>query len=229
MGLISKLLEKRMKDPVEGTAQVVSGNMLAGNALSGNYNITCVVSADGVEPQAVIHKGQGTSRKWPQAGMTLPIVIDRANPTRFVIKWGQVETTRQQNTDEVDALNAAMRSAPTGGTAAAGTGLSARSFAASMGPTIMVGGQSIDISADPNLRKQIAEVTVQNAGDPVAASRAVRGLLREKGFDVPAEPGGAATPGGVEERLSQLDKLKADGALDAEEYERQRQRIIESI
>jgi hypothetical protein len=58
---------------------------------SSNYTLDCVVTAPGLEPQAVQHKGMAPVDKWPRLGVDLPIVVDRRHPSRFIIKWDRIE------------------------------------------------------------------------------------------------------------------------------------------
>jgi hypothetical protein len=97
MGFLANFLVRRMKDPVEGTATVVRMDPEAlgvdedGNAFSsGGYVMDCQVSAPGLEPTAVRHRGDAFASNWPAAGDTLPITVDRAKPKRFVIHWDRV-------------------------------------------------------------------------------------------------------------------------------------------
>ena len=88
MGIFAKFSEARMKDPVDGTAKVVSISMASADATSSNYQMDCVVSGPGIEPTAVHHTGgSAPTDRWPSPGDEIPIVIDRGNPSHFVIEW----------------------------------------------------------------------------------------------------------------------------------------------
>jgi hypothetical protein len=52
--------------------------------------VDCTISAPGLDQMTVHHKGDANLSKWPSPGDVLPIVIDRANPQRFVVKWDRV-------------------------------------------------------------------------------------------------------------------------------------------
>ena len=116
MGLIGKLSEMRMKDPVEGVVRVVGINYPDPTATSQNYRMECVVTAPGVDAVAVTHKGIASTSKWPSPGDELPATVDRSNPDHFVIKWDQLRTGREEASDQAQALAAQMRA---GGDAAA--------------------------------------------------------------------------------------------------------------
>jgi hypothetical protein len=81
----------RMKDPVRGTAQVVSCTGHRGAALRQNCHMTLVVQAEDVPAKAVEHSGLVHFRRWPSPGMTLPVTIDRANPERLKVEWDEVQ------------------------------------------------------------------------------------------------------------------------------------------
>jgi hypothetical protein len=102
VGLLSWLLEKRMKDPVEGTAKVLAMDPEAVGPVwdaqmhtnvdptSAGYVMDCEVSAPGLNPTTVRHEGSVSVSQWPSIGATLPIVVDRTKPKRFVIKWDRL-------------------------------------------------------------------------------------------------------------------------------------------
>ena len=109
MGLIGKLSEMRMKDPVEGSVQVVGINYPDPMATSQNYRMECVVTAPGIDPVAVTHRGMASTAKWPSPGDELPATIDRSNPEHLVIKWDQLQTGRAQAVGQAQALAEQMR------------------------------------------------------------------------------------------------------------------------
>jgi hypothetical protein len=110
MGLIGKLSEMRMKDPVEGVVRVVGINYPDPMATSQNYSMECVVTAPGVDAVAVTHKGIASTAKWPSSGDELPATVDRSKPEHLVIKWDQLRTGREQAVDQAQALAEQMRS-----------------------------------------------------------------------------------------------------------------------
>jgi hypothetical protein len=96
MGLVSKIGEMRMKDPVEGTLTVASITMPSPTATSMNYRIDGAVAAPGVPATAIVHRGVALVNKWPRPGDVLPVTVDRAKPERLVIQWDRVSTGREQ-------------------------------------------------------------------------------------------------------------------------------------
>jgi hypothetical protein len=69
MGLLGSLLGgMSMKDPVEGTAQIVSCTGYHGEGVMQNCRMQLVVEAEGIEPTAVEHNELVHNRKWPHPG-----------------------------------------------------------------------------------------------------------------------------------------------------------------
>ena len=99
----------RMRDPVPGTARVVSMSGPAAGAVEAGYTMTAVVSADGVPAAATQRTGVAPTRKWPQPGDQLPITIDRADPSRWRVEWDRVPDGRQTSMEAAERLAATMR------------------------------------------------------------------------------------------------------------------------
>ena len=127
MGLIGKLSEMRMKDPVDGICQVVGINYPDPMATSQNYRMECVITAPGIDATATTHQGMCSTSKWPSPGDQLPITVDRSNPKHFVVHWDQLRTGHDQAVSQAQALAEQMRSgasaAVAGGVQAAAGGL----------------------------------------------------------------------------------------------------------
>ena len=71
--------------------------------------ITGVISAEGVEPTAVQYSGLIKTSNWPSPGSSLPVTVDRADPTKFTILWDKVATGGDSSLAQAEALAAAMR------------------------------------------------------------------------------------------------------------------------
>lgn len=110
MGLLSKLGQMRMKDPVEGTLTVVGITTPDPTATSTNYRLDGVVAGQGIEPTAVVHHGMTSVAHWPSPGDVLPVTFDRAKPERLVINWDGMKTSHQQAASAAQALAEQMRS-----------------------------------------------------------------------------------------------------------------------
>lgn len=98
-----------MADPVPGTLLVTAISMPSRNAAYQMTRLTGVVSAEGVEPFAVQHSGIVRTALWPQPGSTLPVIVDRADPSRFAIEWDKIKSGADSALDNAEALAAAMR------------------------------------------------------------------------------------------------------------------------
>jgi hypothetical protein len=91
----------RMKDPVNGTALVVAVQDVLPTANPIVFRGKLVVSAEGVPKTTVEHKdrywrsgglslGDAVTTFWPAVGSTIPVQVDRADPTRLKIQWKQL-------------------------------------------------------------------------------------------------------------------------------------------
>lgn len=109
MGLVSKIGELRMKDPVDGTLTVASITMPSPTATSMNYRIDGVVAAPGIAATAIVHHGVASVNKWPRPGDVLPVTVDRAKPERLVIQWDRLPTGREQAQTSAQELAEQLR------------------------------------------------------------------------------------------------------------------------
>ncbi len=110
MGLIGDWAKsKRMSRPVRGTAQVVSATMPPEDASSSNCTLNLVVSAEGLEPTPVEHTAMASVKRWPSPGMTLPVTVDLADPTRLKIEWDEVQTNAQTAQQQAEQMAEMMK------------------------------------------------------------------------------------------------------------------------
>jgi hypothetical protein len=111
MGLLGDSLRglKKMKDPVDGTAQVVGSTQPPENATSGHVKLTLVVQGNGVEATSVEYSCIAPSKKWPFPGQTLPVTVDRADPTLIKVRWDDVPKAGDVAKQQADALAAQMQ------------------------------------------------------------------------------------------------------------------------
>ena len=120
MGLLGDMFKgARMKDPVEGTAQIVSCTGYHEGVMA-NCRMQLVVQAEGVEATAVEHSALLHNRRWPRPGMTLPATVDRADPTNFKVDFKAIPDSREQAQGSAESIAAAMRGE--GGGAGMGAG-----------------------------------------------------------------------------------------------------------
>jgi hypothetical protein len=97
-----------MKDPVDGTAQVVGSTQPPDSASSSNVNLTLVVQAEGVSAVSIEHSCIAPVKKWPFPGQTLPVTFDRADPDRLKIRWDEIPESGDVAKQQADALAAQM-------------------------------------------------------------------------------------------------------------------------
>jgi hypothetical protein len=109
MGLIGDSLKaRRIKDPVDGTAQVVGSSQPPDNATSSNVNLNLVVQAEGMQAVSVEHNCIAPTKKWPWPGATLPVTFDRDDPTRLKIRWDDVPDAGEAAQQQAEALAAQL-------------------------------------------------------------------------------------------------------------------------
>src|SRR6059036_1003492 len=96
MGLFDK-----MKDPVRGTAEVVSSDPPI--TMAGHMRL--IITADGVPPTPVEYSGRRHADRWPFFDAPpIPVTVDRANPQSFRIEWDELPKTADVVRKEQDEL-----------------------------------------------------------------------------------------------------------------------------
>ena len=126
MGLLGDWAKsKRMSQPARGTAQVVSASMPPYDATSSNCSMHLVVSAEGLEPTPVEHTAMASVKRWPSPGMTLPVTVDLADPTRLKIHWDDVQTQDQSAMQQAEQIAEMMKGGAGATAQGAGMDLSA--------------------------------------------------------------------------------------------------------
>ena len=122
MGLLGDWVKsKRMSQPVRGTAQVVSASMPPYDATSANCSMHLVVSGEGLEPTPIEHTAMASVKRWPTPGVTLPVTVDLADPTRLKIHWDDVPTGDQTAMQQAEQMAEMMKG--TAGATAQGAGM----------------------------------------------------------------------------------------------------------
>jgi hypothetical protein len=105
MGLVGDWWRaRRMKDPVRATAQIVGCSRYTESATSSNIAMTLVVRAEGMAATTVDHECFCRHDRWPSPGDTLPVTVDRADPTRLKVLWDEVRTHEDRIADQAQAL-----------------------------------------------------------------------------------------------------------------------------
>jgi Short C-terminal domain len=198
----------RMKDPVRGHAQVVSCSMPSDHAVYSNCSMQLVVQAEGVPATSLRETDMVRSDKWPSPGMTLPVTVDRADPTKVKIEWDEVEKSHDRAARNADAMAAMMRGeAPPDGLG----GLAGGNFQ-------VVNMSGADLSNLPEEKK----AKLRMLGIDPAQLAAQQGAA-------PA-PQAADSDDEVDEQLARLQKLgqlRDAGVLTPQEFEQQKRRILE--
>ena len=109
MGLRNWAHNKRLSDPVSGTYRLTSCSSNSGGAAYENCHMHGVVVGPGVGPVAVEHYCTAPTKRWPHPGDTVPVTVDRADPTRLRIEWDQVSTGSDRGQQLAEDLAATMR------------------------------------------------------------------------------------------------------------------------
>ena len=207
----------RMKDPVRGQAQVVSCSMPSDHAAYSNCSMQLVVQAEGVPATSLRETDMVRADKWPSPGMTLPVTVDRADPTKVKIEWDEVEKAGDRAARNADAMAAMMRGeAPPGGPGGPGGlgGLGGGNFQ-------VVNMSGADLSNLPEEKK--AKLRMLGI-DPAQ-------LEAQQGAAPAPQPAGSDSGDEVDDQLTRLQKLgqlRDAGVLTPEEFEQQKRRILEN-
>ena len=117
---------KRIKDPVRGSAQIVTMTQAPDHASSANCRMQLVVSVPGHASFAIDDEYLIKVKKWPSPGQTLPIEASQSDPTTFKILWDEIQSWDVRGAAQAQQLAAAMnqqpRPGPARGSAAHGAG-----------------------------------------------------------------------------------------------------------
>lgn len=84
-----------MKDPVRATAEVVSCHALRPGLLPltptrCNAVLELDVTVPGAAACRLEQRSNVPTHQWPKAGARLPVTVDRADPQRIRIHWGEL-------------------------------------------------------------------------------------------------------------------------------------------
>ncbi|MBV9380111.1 MAG: hypothetical protein JOY82_11290 [Streptosporangiaceae bacterium] len=125
MGMSGWIKGRHMRDSVRGTLRITSASYPpAANAVYSNYRLEGVVTAPGLPPTAVTHRGMARLSKWPRPGEELPVTVDRADPARLRIEWDEVQDAADRGREQAEELAQRMRGGrmPATGSPGAGDG-----------------------------------------------------------------------------------------------------------
>ncbi|MDQ3741752.1 MAG: hypothetical protein M3389_12510 [Actinomycetota bacterium] len=102
-------LFRRIKEPVEGTATVVSATSPSSHTASwSNVRMRLVVQADGVEPFQLEHSCMCRADRWPWPGMELPVTFDARHHDRLDVEWKRVPSARDRAAQQAEAMVQAL-------------------------------------------------------------------------------------------------------------------------
>lgn len=215
MGLLDGF--KRIKDPVRGSAQIVSSTQAPQGASSGNCRMHLVISVPGHPAFPVDDNFIVKVKKWPSPGQTLPIAASQSDPTKFKILWDEIQNWDTGAASQAQQLAAAMNQPPPpppeGQPPAGQAGT----------PTVMINGRP----ATPEELKQYEVMTGMDldgdgriaggaAAPPGGLQSMIAGAMAQQG--PPADDRVAA--------LERLAALKASGALTETEFAAEKARIL---
>ena len=108
------LRSTRMKDPVRGSAYIVGCSRHRGRGVMQNIAMTLVVTADGLAATQVDHECLCHRSRWPSPGQTLPVTIDRADPSRLKVEWDEARTHEDRVQEQAAEMAAAMNAGGAG-------------------------------------------------------------------------------------------------------------------
>ncbi len=218
---------KRIKDPVRGTAQIVSLTAAPDSATSGTCRMHLVVSVPGHASYAIDDQYMVKVKKWPSPGQSLPIEASQTDPTKFKILWDEIPDwdvgAAAQAQQLAQALNQQGQPATT-----AITGQTSSSM-------VMINGRP----ATPEELQQYEAMTGMDLdGDGRIAGGAaappgggLQGLIAGAMAAAQGVSAGPDQPGKADDRVAALERLaalKASGALTDAEFETEKQRILDS-
>lgn len=100
---------QKMRDPVPGSLLITEAGPPSRNAVFHLNHVTGVITADGIEATAVQFVGLIRTSNWRRPGLSLPVTVDRADPTRFAIEWGQLGSPTEEAMEQATRLATQMR------------------------------------------------------------------------------------------------------------------------
>jgi hypothetical protein len=113
VGLRNWLHNRSMTDPVPGVYRLIGCSAGSSDASYSTCRMQGVVTGPGVGPVAVEHRCTAPTKRWPRPGDELPVLVDRADPTRLRIHWDEVPTGRERAMRDAAALAQRMAAGPT--------------------------------------------------------------------------------------------------------------------
>ena len=215
---------KRIKDPVRGTAQVVSTTRAPEAATSGNCRLHLVVSVPGYQAFTVDDSYIIKVKKWPSPGDSLPIEASQSEPRKFRILWDEVQSWEVEAAARAQQM-AQMMNQPQAPGAPGVPGVAGQ-------PVVMVNGRP----ATPQELQQYEAMTGMDldgdgriAGGAAAPPGGIQAMVAGAMAAQPGQP--VDQPGTADDRVAALERLaalKASGALTEAEFEAEKARILQA-
>ena len=218
----------KMRVPVRGTAKVISSTdyrpeLGVAASSSGAWRCvkTCVVQADGVPAQSARYVGDAPIYRWPWPGTVLPVTVDRADPTDWVVHWDEVPTAAESNQAQADMLAASMRG-ESGGDPTQG-------IAGLLGGLGQVSGAAvIDTRDDPSMGRHVLDMLKAQGVDVEVMRARASSLPAGRADGTPCTPDASAPEADLLDRLERLGRLHASGVLTDAEFAAQKAKILGS-
>src|SRR5262245_7219160 len=115
-GVLVGLFGRRKRNPVRGTARVVSSSRSPHGAKFGNLIAQLVVEVPGIPPYSFEYRKMVTPvDRWPHAGTVLPVEVDAANPGDVDVLWDEVPKGWDVARNQAEQMAAMMRQQQAGG------------------------------------------------------------------------------------------------------------------
>lgn len=154
---------RRIKDGVEGQAQIVSSSSphgSNGHAALKMCTINLVITAPGIPAFSAEHTQLCRTARWPYAGTVLPVTVSRSDPSRYEIDFDAIPDHRETARQRAEQQAAMLR----GEAPASGVPGAAGMFGA--GAQIQfVGGTPADLPPDKRARlEQVLGVDLDGDG-----------------------------------------------------------------
>lgn len=225
--LADALSQPTLKEPVRGTARVVSVSMPPNQTGGGGMcAMNLVINLPG-RPSVAVNKANLVAlAQWPMPGMDLPVEAEASDPTRFKILWNEVPTSADRATAQArqvaEFINAANARDGVGATAAAGG--AAQPFGAQT---------NVTVNGHPATPDDLAHLEALTGMKLTGGATAItRERLHEFISEAIAnQPPLREEDGPDDDRLSALERLarlRDTGVLTQTEFEAEKRRILTS-
>lgn len=218
MGFLGNLLDALSRpslvDPVRGSAQVVSVSMPPSKSGGGGMCVMDLVITIPDQPSVAVRKASLVRlARWPQPGMSLPLLAERTDPRRYRILWDEVPSGRARGAvsarELADRLNA-DRAGTLDAAPAAPAGIFRRQV-------------SVTINGEPATRESLAAIEALTGLDLDGDGRANGHAAGS------APPDDGPRDRDIEQRLRQLQVLRERGLISDDEYRTKRAAILASL